>query len=224
METMKTDMSGAAAVFGAVQAIASLGLPVRVLGITPLTENMPGGGATRPGDVLTARNGKTIEVLNTDAEGRLVLADALALAAESAPDVIVDLATLTGACHVALGDKIAGAWGNDDFWLSRVIGAATRAGERVWRMPLPDDYRKNIDSDVADMKNIGGRYGGAINAALLLREFVDDVPWVHLDIAGPARWPDDEHYQAKGGSGFGVRTIVALAEDLTTGAAELPNG
>jgi leucyl aminopeptidase len=215
METMKTDMSGAAAVFGAMQAIAALEIPVKVLGITPLTENMPGGGATRPGDVLTARNGKTIEVLNTDAEGRLVLADALALASESQPDVIVDLATLTGACHVALGDKIAGAWANDDAWRDRVIGAGAIAGERIWPMPLPADYRKNIDSTIADMKNTGtNRYGGAINAALLLSEFVDDIPWVHIDIAGPARWPEDEHYQRKGGSGFGVRTLVALAGDM----------
>ncbi|MDH3397919.1 MAG: leucyl aminopeptidase [Acidimicrobiia bacterium] len=214
METMKTDMSGAAAVFGAVKAIASLGIPIRVLGITPLTENMPGGGATRPGDVLRARNGKTIEVLNTDAEGRLVLADGLSLAAEAEPDLIVDLATLTGACHIALGDKIAGAWSNHRETLDVVLGAAARVGERVWPMPLPDDYRKNIDSDVADMKNTGPRYGGAINAALLLKEFVGEIPWVHLDIAGPARWPEDEHYQTKGGSGFGVRTLVALAEDL----------
>lgn len=214
METMKTDMSGAAAVFGAMQAIAALRIPVKVMGVTPLTENMPGGGAIRPGDVLTARNGKTIEVLNTDAEGRLVLADALALAAESQPDVVVDLATLTGACRIALGDKIAGAWANDDEWRDRVVGAGARSGERIWPMPLPADYRKNIDSTIADMKNTGNRYGGAINAALLLSEFVGDVPWVHLDIAGPACWPEDEHYQRKGGSGFGVRTLVALAGDL----------
>lgn len=215
METMKTDMSGAAAVFGAVQAIAALAIPIRVLGITPLTENMPGGGATRPGDVLRARNGKTIEVLNTDAEGRLILADGLALAAEEEPDLIVDVATLTGACHVALGDKIAGAWSNDREALDKVLAAAARTGERVWAMPLPDDYRKNIDSDVADVKNsTGSRYGGAINAALFLKEFVGDRPWVHVDIAGPARWPEHEHYQSKGGSGFGVRTLVALAQDL----------
>ena len=214
-ETMKTDMSGAASVFGAVRAIAALKLPVKVLGITPLTENMPGGGATRPGDVLTARNGKTIEVLNTDAEGRLVLADALALAAESQPDLIVDLATLTGACRIALGDKIAGSWTNDSDWQDRVIRAGASAGERIWPMPLPADYRKNIDSTIADMKNTGNnRYGGAINAALLLAEFVGDVPWVHLDIAGPARWPEDEHYQRQGGSGFGVRTLVELAGHL----------
>ncbi len=217
MESMKTDMAGAAAVLAAVQAIAGLDLPVRVLAITPLTENMPGGGAIRPGDVVRARNGKTIEVLNTDAEGRLLLADGLSLAAEAAPDLIVDLATLTGACRVALGDKIAGVWSNDAAALGRLEAAAARAGERVWPMPLPDDYRSNIDSDIADMKNTGGRHGAAINAALLLREFVGDVPWVHLDVAGPARWPESEHYQSKGGSGFGVRTLVALAEDLAEG-------
>ncbi|MDP8959702.1 MAG: leucyl aminopeptidase, partial [Actinomycetota bacterium] len=211
MEPMKTDMSGAAVVYGAVQAIAGLGLPVKVLGITPLTENMPGGGAQRPGDVLRARNGKTIEVLNTDAEGRLVLADGLALAAEAEPDLIVDVATLTGSCRTALGDKIAGLWSNDQEAAEQVKAAADRAGERVWPMPLPEDYRKNLDSEVADMKNTGGRYGGAINASLLLQEFVDGRPWVHLDIAGPARWGDNEHYQSKGGSGFGVRTLVSLA-------------
>jgi leucyl aminopeptidase len=214
METMKTDMSGAAAVFAAMQAIARLGLAVQVLGITPLSENMPGGGAQRPGDVLRIRNGKTIEVLNTDAEGRLVLADGLALAAEAEPDLIVDIATLTGACQVALGGKIAGLWSSDDRARDRLEQAARRAGERVWPMPLPDDYRKNIDSEVADMKNTGGRYGGAINASLLLKEFVDGRPWAHLDIAGPARWGENEHYQSKGGSGYGVRTLVALAEDL----------
>jgi leucyl aminopeptidase len=213
METMKTDMSGAAAVIGAVRAIAELQIPIRVLAVTPLTENMPGGGAQRPGDVLTARNGKTIEVLNTDAEGRLVLADGLSLAAEAGPDLIVDLATLTGACHVALGDKIAGLFSNDEASGDLVRAAGASVGERLWPLPVPSDYRRNIDSEIADMKNVGNnRYGGAINAALLLQEFVDDRPWVHLDIAGPARWPEDEHYQSKGGSGFGVRTLVALAD------------
>jgi leucyl aminopeptidase len=213
METMKTDMSGAAAVFGAVQAIAELGLPVKVLGITPLTENMPGGAALRPGDVLMARNGKTIEVLNTDAEGRLVLADGLSLATEAEPDMILDLATLTGACMVALGDKIAGLFGQGDA-PDVVAAAAEAAGERVWRLPLPPDYRKRIDSDVADMKNTGPRYGGAINAALLLQEFVGDASWAHLDIAGPARATEAEHYVQKGGTGFGVRTLVAVARTL----------
>lgn len=219
METMKTDMAGAAAVIGAMQAIATLGIPIRVLGITPLTENMPGGAAQRPGDVLKARNGKTIEVLNTDAEGRLVLADGLSLAAEAGPDLIVDLATLTGACMVALGDKIAGIFG-EEADRARIERAAGRAGERVWPLPLPADYRKKIDSDVADMKNTGPRWGGAINAALLLKEFVGDTPWVHLDIAGPARAAEAEHYLTKGGTGFGVRTVVALAEDLVGGAGE----
>jgi len=212
METMKTDMSGAAVVIATMQAVAALGLPVKVVGVTPVTENMPGGGAQRPGDVLTPRNGKTVEVLNTDAEGRLVLADGLSLVAEEEPDLIVDAATLTGACPVALGEKIAGLWGNTDEAIHKVKAAAKSAGEDVWHMPLPDFYRKNIDSDVADMKNTGPRYGGSINAALFLKEFVGDVPWAHLDIAGPARWPDDEHYHVKGGSGFGVRTLIRLIE------------
>ncbi len=214
METMKTDMSGAANVIAAMGAIAKLNPQVRVIAVCPLTENMPGGNATRPGDVLTARNGTTMEVLNTDAEGRLVLADALALAAESKPDIIVDQATLTGACKVALGGKIAGLFGNDADAIERVKKAAERAGEAVWHMPMPDYYRKNIDSDIADIKNTGSRWGGAINAAFFLKEFVGDVPWTHLDIAGPARWDEDEHYQVKGGSGFGVRTLVTLVESF----------
>jgi leucyl aminopeptidase len=217
METMKTDMSGAAAVFGAMQVIAGLRLPVRVLAIAPLTENMPGGSALRPGDVLTARNGKTIEVLNTDAEGRLILADGLSLAAEAEPDLIVDIATLTGSCKTALGEKIAGLMGTDDA-VAMVAAAAEAAGERVWRLPLPDDYRKEIDSDVADMKNTGGKFGGAITAALLLKEFVGDRPWAHLDIAGPARSSEAEHYVTKGGTGFGVRTLVEVTRQLASGA------
>ena len=215
MEDMKTDMSGAAAVIAALGAIARMGVAVRVVAATPLTENMPGGGAVRPGDVLRARNGKTMEVLNTDAEGRLVLADGLSLVAEEEPDLIVDVATLTGACKIALGDKIAGLFGNDDNAIAMVEDAAAAAGERVWPLPLPDDYRRSIDSEMADMKNTGSsRYGGAIFAALFLREFVGETPWAHLDIAGPARWPDSEHYQSKGGSGFGVRTLVELARRM----------
>ena len=217
MKDMKTDMSGAAATLAAAVAIAEMGLAVNVIAITPLTENMPSGSATRPGDVLTARSGKTMEVLNTDAEGRLVLADGLSLAVELAPDLLVDVATLTGASHVALGHRIAGLWSNDDGAAGKVLAAAERAGERVWRMPLPDDYRKAIDSDVADMKNVGERYGGAIHAALFLAEFVGDTPWVHLDIAGPAWILEAEPYAPKGGAGFAVRTLVALAEDLSAG-------
>ena len=216
METMKTDMSGAAAVIGAMEAIARLGLRVKVLGLAPLTDNMPGPMATKPGDVLTTRNGKTIEVLNTDAEGRLILADALALAVEHQPDLMVDLATLTGACKVALGAKIAGIMGNDDPLVRRIVRLGGEEGERIWHLPLPDDYRSQLKTYMADMKNIGGRWGGALTAALLLEEFVGDIPWAHLDIAGPARWDENEHYQTKGGSGFGVRTLVALAADVAT--------
>jgi leucyl aminopeptidase len=209
METMKTDKSGAAAVLAAMSVIAALAPPVKVIGIIPATENMPGGSALKPGDVLTARNGKTIEVLNTDAEGRLVLADGLSLAVEAGVDAIIDVATLTGACVVALGRKVAGLMGNHQGWIDQVRDAAARAGEEVWPLPLPEDYRKQIDSDVADVKNIGGgRYAGALTAGLFLREFVGGVPWAHLDIAGPARSEEDEGYLQKGGTGFGVRTLV----------------
>jgi leucyl aminopeptidase len=214
METMKTDMSGAAAVVGAMQAIARLGLPLEVVGVAPLAENMTGGSAQHPGDVVRIRNGKTIEVLNTDAEGRLVLADGLSLVAEEAPDMIVDVATLTGACRVALGSKVGGVLANDDGAAIAVESAARGAGEKMWRLPLEGEYRKDIDSSVADMKNIGGSYGGAITAALLLAEFVGDIPWAHLDIAGPARAEATSEYTTEGGTGFGVRTLVALAEQL----------
>jgi len=212
METMKTDKSGAAAVLAAMSVIAALAPPVKVVAIIPATENMPGGGAVKPGDVLRIRNGKTVEVLNTDAEGRLVLADGLSLAVEAGADAIIDVATLTGACVVALGRKVAGLMGNHAGWIDQVGQAAGRAGEDVWPLPLPEDYRKLIDSDVADIKNIsGGRYAGALTAGLFLREFVGDVPWAHLDIAGPARSEDDEGYLQKGGTGFGVRTLVEAA-------------
>ncbi len=217
METMKTDMSGAACVFGAIRAIATLGLKVNVMAITPLTENMTGGAAQRPGDIYKARNGKTVEVLNTDAEGRLVLGDGLALAAEDKPDLMIDIATLTGACMVALGKGIAGLFGSDDDSADQVEAAARRAGEKVWRMPVDKDLRSKLDSPIADLKNIGDRYGGAITAALFLQEFTDGLPWAHLDIAGPARADDDDGYIAKGGTGFSVATLVAVAEDMATG-------
>jgi leucyl aminopeptidase len=214
METMKTDMSGAAAVMGAVKVIAELGLKVNVIGVTPLTENLTGGSALKPGDVLTTYNGKTIEVLNTDAEGRLVLADGLALAAEYEPDVIIDIATLTGACKVALGATIGGLLASDDDVAELVEGAARSAGEKMWRLPLEADYKPLIESDIADMKNTAGRWGGAITAGLLLAEFVGDTPWVHLDIAGPGRADKTEHYFSKGGTGFGVMTLVEVARSL----------
>jgi leucyl aminopeptidase len=216
MMTMKCDMGGGAAVVGAMSVMPHLAPQCRVRAFVPMTDNMLGGDATRPGDVLKIRNGKTIEVLNTDAEGRLILADALSLASEAKPDAIVDLATLTGACMVALGPKIAGLMGNNDGWVEQIEAASTSSDERVWRLPLPKDYKKMVESPVADMKNIGGQYGGALTAGLILQEFVaDGIPWAHLDIAGPA-WSDaDEAEITKGGTGFGVRLLADLAAGFT---------
>ncbi len=216
METMKTDMGGGAAVIAAMSVLRDLGVKARVIGFVPMVENMPSGKAIRPGDVLEIRNRKTVEVLNTDAEGRLILADGLSLATESKPDAIIDLATLTGACVVALGEKIAGLMGNDDAWIDQVRAAADRAGEPVWPLPLPREYRKLLDSEVADLRNIGtGGYGGALTAGLFLQEFVDKRAWAHLDIAGPARAPGDDGELVKGGTGFGVRTLVELTRTFT---------
>ena len=211
MMTMKTDMAGGAAVLATMSALAALGVKTKVIGFIPTTENMPGGKAIKPGDVLKARNGKTIEVLNTDAEGRLILADGLSVAAEAQPDAIIDLATLTGAQVVALGSRIAGLMSTNDGLLEQVEVAAERAGEPMWELPLPDIYRKHIDSEIADIKNIG-RPGqaGTLIAGLFLREFVGDVPWVHIDIAGPARSDEDDGYLRKGATGFGVRTLLEL--------------
>ncbi|MDY7104209.1 MAG: leucyl aminopeptidase [Actinomycetota bacterium] len=211
MMTMKSDMAGAAAVLATMTALPAVAPPVAVTAYVAATDNMLGGDATRPGDVLKIRNGKTIEVLNTDAEGRLVLADALSVASEATPDVIVDLATLTGACMVALGPKIAGLFTNDDELAGWLRASADHTGERIWPLPIPDDYRKMIDSTVADMKNIGGPHGGAITAALLLKEFVGDgIAWAHLDIAGPSFTDKDEAEITKGGTGFGVRLLLDL--------------
>ena len=217
MMTMKCDMGGAAAVIGAMSALREAGAPAKVTAYVPMTDNMLGGDATRPGDVLTIRNGKTVEVLNTDAEGRLILADALSLASEAKPDAIVDLATLTGACVVALGGRIAGLMGTDDALVEQVKDAADRAGERVWELPLPADYAKGLESQVADLRNIGtGPYGGAMVAGLFLKEFVaDGVPWAHLDIAGPAFADAADGEPPKGGTGFGVRSLVELARTFT---------
>jgi leucyl aminopeptidase len=209
---MKGDMAGAAAVLATFSALDAVQPSVQVRGYLPLTDNMPGGDATRVGDVLRIRNGTTVEVLNTDAEGRLVLADALALASDDAPDAIVDLATLTGACMVALGTKIAGLMGNHDGFVDQVRAAADAQGEPVWPLPLPADIRSSIDSDVADIKNISGkRWGGALVAGVFLQEFVGEgIPWVHLDIAGPADAAEDDGETRKGGTGFGVRTLLHL--------------
>jgi leucyl aminopeptidase len=209
MITMKTDMSGAAAVLAVMSALDDLGVKVAVTGYLATAENMPSGTATRPGDVLTMKNGKTVEVLNTDAEGRLVMADALALGSTAGPDAIVDVATLTGACMVALGKRYTGLMSNDDALAGELLEAAGEAGERAWRLPLPEEYRKDLDSEVADLKNVGSdRYGGALTAGLFLQEFVDGRPWAHLDIAGPARADSDEGYLGKGSTGAAVRTLL----------------
>ena len=212
MVDMKCDMAGAAAVLGAMQAIAELALPVNVLGILALVENLPSGKAMKLGDVLRARNGKTIEVLNTDAEGRLILADALSYAVDLKADHLVDLATLTGACMVALGNEVAGLMSNNDAWAGRVALAAKGAGEKAWPLPMFPHYGEQIKGDVADIRNTGGsRYGGAITAAKFLEEFVAGVPWVHLDIAGPAFAEKENAVRDSGGTGSFVRTLIELA-------------
>lgn len=211
METMKNDMGGGAAVVGAMVLIAQLAPKVEVTAYVPMTDNMLGGDAMRVGDVLTARNGKTMEVLNTDAEGRLILADALSLAVEDEPDAIIDAATLTGACMVALGDRMAGIMGNHDGLVERVLAAADAQGEFAWHLPLPEHLRPTIDSDIADLRNIATKpFGGALTAGLFLKEFVGDIPWVHVDLAGPAfaSAPWDE--TPKGGTGYGVRTLATV--------------
>ncbi|MFI0943937.1 leucyl aminopeptidase [Streptomyces sp. NPDC021020] len=218
-ETMKCDMSGAAAVFAAVVASAKLGLAVNVTGWLALAENMPGGGATRPGDVLRMYGGKTVEVLNTDAEGRLVLADALVRASEESPDAIVDVATLTGAMVLALGDGRFGIMANDDAFRTAVHTAALAEGEDSWPMPLPQALRKTFDSPTADIANMGVRMGGGLVAGLFLREFVGEgITWAHLDIAGPAfNEGGPSGYTPKGGTGSAVRTLVALARRTADG-------
>jgi leucyl aminopeptidase len=217
METMKDDMGGAASILAAFKAIAALKPKINVIAAIPCSENLPGGTAQKPGDVIRHRGGTTSEVLNTDAEGRLVLADALAYLAEREPELIIDTATLTGACVVALGDRITGAMGNDPRLIQDVIAAGAAEGEAVWELPLFPDYRKLIDSKVADIKNIGDRYGGAITAGWFLAEFVGDTPWVHLDIAGPAFSQRATDLGPAGGTGVPVRTLVRFVERRAAG-------
>jgi leucyl aminopeptidase len=220
METMKSDMGGAAAVLAALQAIAALKPAVNVVGYLPLAENMPGSGAQRPSDVITIYGGTTVEVLNTDAEGRLVLADALARSAADSPDLLVDIATLTGAQVVALGNRVSAVMANDDAVRDGVVDAASRAGEAMWPMPLPEELRKGLDSKVADLANVAAdRDGGMLVAGLFLREFVPDgVRWAHLDIAGPSFHEGEPYgYIAKGGTGVAVRTLVQIAHDVAGG-------
>ena len=208
MDEMKTDMSGGAAVMGVIMAAADLQLPLNITALIPATENMPGGTAYKPGDIIKSYSGKTIEILNTDAEGRLILADALAYSLEFKPAAIIDVATLTGACVVALGDDIIGMLGTDVKLKKEMDKAAQTTGELVWELPLWESYHELIKSDIADYKNSGGRTAGAITAAAFLSKFVGDAPWVHLDIAGPAWTSKDKTYIPKGASGVAVRLLV----------------
>jgi len=213
MEKMKYDMAGGAAMIGAMRAIAQLKPAIPVTAFVPCVENMPGSRAQRPGDIVTAMSGKTIEVINTDAEGRLILADALAYARQQGCTHLVDAATLTGAIVVALGHLNVGLFSNNDWMRDRVLGAAKAEGERMWPMPLDDDYKDYLKSPFADMANVGGRWGGAVTAAMFLKEFAEQTPWVHLDIAGTAWLDDSKPHMAKGPTGLPVRTLVRLAMD-----------
>jgi len=211
MERMKDDMAGGAAVICAMRAIARLGAPIRVIGVVPATENMPGGRAIKPGDVLRSASGKTVEVVNTDAEGRLILGDALWYARQQGATHLVDVATLTGACIVALGRVASGLFGSPDWWVDRVRETALAAGGRVWRLPLFDEYLDQLRSEIADFANAGGRPAGAATAAMFVRQFTGDLPWAHMDIAGTA-WVDEaKPYQPKGATGVAVRTLAELA-------------
>jgi len=207
---MKGDMAGGAAVMAAISAVAQLKPKINVMAIIPATENLPSGKALKPGDILTAMSGKTIEIISTDAEGRLILADALGYAKKLGTKHIVDVATLTGAMRVALGDIYSGAFGNNQELIDRVITAGAEAGELIWQMPIHEGYKEQNKSDVADIKNVGGRYGGAITAAQFLAEFAGDTPWVHLDIAGTSLSEKERTYLVKGATGVPVRTLVNL--------------
>lgn len=214
MKTMKCDMSGAATVLGAIVAAARLKLPVNITAYAGLVENMPGGNAYKLGDVLTARNGVTIEIQNTDAEGRLVLADVLSYAVDQKVSKIVDLATLTGSCVVALGEEVAGGFTNNQAWCDAILAAAGRAGEDIWQMPMFDSYAEQLKCDVADVKNVGTRWGGSITAAKFLEKFVAETPWMHLDIAGPAFAESNKPHKEGGATGAYVRTLVEAAKQF----------
>jgi leucyl aminopeptidase len=211
MEHMKADMTGGAEVLASIRAAARLKLPLRLISILPVAENMPGGRAMKPGDIVKTLSGKTVEVQNTDAEGRLILADALTYARQQGCTHLVDAATLTGAVVVALGHLRAGLFANDDGLRDRVLQASQDEGERMWAMPLDDDYKEYLKSAFADLGNVGGRAGGAVTAAIFLKEFADPTPWVHLDIAGTAWLDESKPFLAKGPSGLPVRTLVRLA-------------
>jgi leucyl aminopeptidase len=213
---MKTDMAGGATMIGVMQALAQLKPRVRVVAVVPATENMPSGKASKPGDVVTSMSGKTIEILNTDAEGRMVLADALTYAKQLGCTVLIDAATLTGAITIALGNITTGVFGWNQEWVNRVLASAAATGEKMWQMPVDEDYRDLYKSSIADLANTGGRPGGAITAAMFVGEFAGDTPWVHLDIAG-TRWANEEKpYLAKGPTGAAVRTLVHLLTNLAS--------
>ena len=211
MGEMKDDMAGGAVVMAALSAIAQLKPKVNVVAIVPATENLPSGSALKPGDVVKAMNGKTIEVVSTDAEGRLILADALSYAVRQGLSPLVDVATLTGACRVALGTLYSGVFGNKQELINSVLQAADRVGERLWQMPMPEEYKEQNKSQIADIKNTGDKYGGAITAALFLSEFVSKTPWVHIDIAGTASSNKESGYTVKGATGVGTRALIELA-------------
>ena len=214
LDEMKGDMAGGAAVIAAASAIAQLKPKINVITIVPATENLPGGNALKPGDILTAMSGKTIEIISTDAEGRLILSDALGYALKNGAKLIVDVATLTGACRVALGDICTGAFTNNQELVDKVIAAGAKAGERIWQMPMYEEYKELNKSQVADIKNVGGRVGGAITAAQFLAEFAGDTPWVHLDIAGTSMNEKERNYLVRGATGAPVRTLVNLVLSL----------
>ncbi len=214
MEQMKYDMAGGAAVLGALRALAQLRPKIKVLGLVPATENMPSGRAQKPGDVVRTMSGKTVEVINTDAEGRLILADAITYARQLGAQKIVDLATLTGACVVALGSVYAAIFGNDQALVERLIAAGRTAGEKLWPLPLDPEYREQLKSEIADLKNVGGRKAGAITAAYFLKEFAEETPWAHLDIAGTAWLEESKPYLASGPTGMGVRTLAEFVCQL----------
>jgi leucyl aminopeptidase len=212
MELMKYDMTGGATVMGAMRAIAQLKPSIPVLGVVPCAENLPSGKATKPGDVVRAMTGKTIEVINTDAEGRLILADAIAYAKKLGATTIIDMATLTGAVSIALGDVNTAVLGTDQELIDEIIAAGKTAGEKFWQLPLDKEYTKQIKSDIADIRNVGGRKAGTITAAAFLKEFADGVSWAHLDIAGTAWGDEAKPYRAKGPTGIAVRTLIKIVE------------
>jgi leucyl aminopeptidase len=214
MEKMKYDMAGGAAVLAVVKAASQMRLPVNLVGILPATENLPGGTATKPGDIVTSLSGKTIEIVNTDAEGRMVLADGIGYVKKFKPKVIIDIATLTGACGVALGNEAIAMMGNDSKVMERLKTIGDEVYERVWQMPLYEEYLEYIKSDVAELKNSGGKTGSLVTAAYFLKEFAGDTPWVHLDIAGTAWTEKDRPYVPKGATGIGVRLLLNLLKEM----------